>query len=211
MNEQINPGELCAVTHDIVIEGQVAFRAGDRVLVIEVSPNAENPQYMYTVQSPYLPMRYRLSAMDLVRAQRVDPGPPQAGYPAGAPVAMPPQPGARKDGLPAWGIALIVVGSLLAVLLILGVIIGIPVFNAAKQNAWRRTCQSNLRTITGAINTYYSEAEQYPDSVESMAAPGPYQVLKTVLECPKCKLQYELEEGEPPTVECPGGYPDHTF
>ncbi len=51
--------------------------------------------------------------------------------------------------------------ELMVVVLIIAILIAIavPVFNVARQAAWRRTCQSNLRTINGNIQTYVASNE----------------------------------------------------
>ncbi|MDY0088230.1 MAG: prepilin-type N-terminal cleavage/methylation domain-containing protein [Coriobacteriia bacterium] len=49
--------------------------------------------------------------------------------------------------------------ELMVVVLIIGILvaIAIPVFNAAKANAQKRTCHANQRTIEGAAQTYAAE------------------------------------------------------
>jgi len=57
-------------------------------------------------------------------------------------------------------IELMVVIAIIAVL----VAIAIPAYLNATKNAKRKTCQANLRTIDGALNTYYAENGQFPTS-----------------------------------------------
>jgi type IV pilus assembly protein PilA len=54
--------------------------------------------------------------------------------------------------------------ELMIVVLIIAILVAIavPVFNVARENAWRRTCQANLRTIDGAIQTYQASYEGFP-------------------------------------------------
>ncbi len=51
--------------------------------------------------------------------------------------------------------------ELMVVVLIIAILIAIavPVFNVAREAAWRRTCQSNLRNIEGNIQTYVASNE----------------------------------------------------
>lgn len=104
--------------------------------------------------------------------------------------------------------------ELMIVILIIAILVGIaiPVYLAAKTNANKRTCQSNLRTIEGAINTYYSEAEAYPNSLGNMVS-STYQVLKDVPECPTNKSAYGLTQvgSSMPTVACPDTVAGHTI
>lgn len=55
--------------------------------------------------------------------------------------------------------------ELMVVILIIGILVAIavPVFNAARESAYKSTCQANLRTIVGAIETYKaSTGNDYP-------------------------------------------------
>lgn len=103
--------------------------------------------------------------------------------------------------------------ELMIVILIIAILIGVavPVYLACNINAKTRTCQANLRTIDGAINTYFADALEYPDTVGHMAS-GDYRVLKDTYECPTCISPYTLMHGaakERPSVSCPGGEPGH--
>ena len=86
--------------------------------------------------------------------------------------------------------------ELMIVILIIAILvaIAIPVYLAAQSNAQKRTCQANLRTIAGAVNTYFSEAEVYPDSQGNMVS-ATYNVLKAVKVCPKTKSDYTMTGG----------------
>ncbi len=50
--------------------------------------------------------------------------------------------------------------ELMVVVLIIGILvaIAIPVFNTARANAQRRSCQSNMRTVEGAYQTWYANS-----------------------------------------------------
>ncbi|MBU4175790.1 MAG: RDD family protein [Actinobacteria bacterium] len=131
------------------------------------------------------------------RSSNRSPGPAQVSIPAG----MPRYP--RKK-FPVWATVLIVVIAIFVVIL------AVPVHQSAKRNAEGRTCQSNLRTIEGAMSTYYAEAEVYPDDISDMTS-GPYQVLNSALQCPTNGNYYELEAGTPPTVACPDSIEGHVI
>lgn len=57
--------------------------------------------------------------------------------------------------------------ELMIVILIIGILVAIavPVFNAAKRNAQRRTCQANLRTLNGAVQQYHADNDGDPSVV----------------------------------------------
>ena len=107
--------------------------------------------------------------------------------------------------------------ELMIVILIIAILVGIaiPVYIAAQNNARKRTCQANLRTIDGAINTYYADAEQYPTSSTTVLLSGmlttPYKVLKTDPKCPTNKTAYSLVGSNPPTVSCPDTIDGHSI
>ena len=102
--------------------------------------------------------------------------------------------------------------ELMIVILIIAILVGIaiPVYLAAQANARRRTCQANLRTIDGAINTYFADLEAYPNTIAVMSGT----VLKKI---PACEgNSYTIAAGavgDPPTVSCPtnGAGTDHTI
>jgi prepilin-type N-terminal cleavage/methylation domain-containing protein len=105
--------------------------------------------------------------------------------------------------------------ELMIVILIIAILVAIavPVYLNARANAQRRTCQSNLRTVDGAINTYSGmfDNPMWPDSVATMAASGPTKCLKSVPCCPAGNLTpstYAWVAGNtanniPPAISCP--------
>lgn len=102
--------------------------------------------------------------------------------------------------------------ELMIVILIIAILVGIaiPVYLAAQANARRRTCQANLRTIDGAINTYFADEEVYPGDMDDMVGA----VLKTAPDCESnpYTLVYIDAAGSPGTVSCPTpGTTDHTI
>lgn len=119
--------------------------------------------------------------------------------------------------------------ELMVVVLIIAILVAIavPVFSNARESAWRRTCQSNLRTIDGAVQTYYASYDALPagfagtgvivNDSHPLVADG---FLKRAPECPKAKSagaqSYYLLEGnitDPQgiTAKCPGNYAGHTY
>lgn len=65
LEAQPDPGPLRTITHDVVINGQVAFKQGELVQVEAVSPDPSRPQYRYVVNSRTMNQRFRLSDGDL--------------------------------------------------------------------------------------------------------------------------------------------------
>ncbi len=62
--------------------------------------------------------------------------------------------------------------ELMIVVLIIGILvaIAIPVFQSVQDNARRRTCQANLRTMDGAIQTYAGDNDgTYPAALANLA------------------------------------------
>ncbi len=112
----------------------------------------------------------------------------------------------RKEGFTL--IELMIVILIIAIL----VAIAIPVYLAVRENAMRRTCQANLRTIDGAINTYLGEHEQYP-STGALGDTHPLitgNFLRDVPLCPKGKNTYYLVGANPPRSSCTT-QADHTY
>ena len=61
--------------------------------------------------------------------------------------------------------------ELLTVLIVIAVLVAIavPVYAAATDNARKRTCQANLRTIDGAINQYaVSSDHEFPTDMDQI-------------------------------------------
>lgn len=52
--------------------------------------------------------------------------------------------------------------ELMVVILIIGILVAIavPIFNNARASAQRRTCQANLRTMDGAIQTWKADNDE---------------------------------------------------
>lgn len=116
--------------------------------------------------------------------------------------------------------------ELLVVIVIIGILVAIavPVFNAARESAWRRTCQANLRTIDGAIQTFKASStnEAWPATLADLVP----SYMKAEPECPKAGAGYEYQidghggttsQATTPWVRCPGeyagtsGYADHVY
>jgi prepilin-type N-terminal cleavage/methylation domain-containing protein len=73
--------------------------------------------------------------------------------------------------------------ELMVVLLIIGILvaIAIPIYNKTQENAQKRACQSNLRTLDGAAAQYYAANETWPGNVNDLVN-NTY--IKTAPKCP---------------------------
>jgi type IV pilus assembly protein PilA len=116
--------------------------------------------------------------------------------------------------------------ELMVVVLIIAILVAIavPVFTSARESAWRRTCQANLRTIDGAIQTYNASYDGVPaamvDTVDGdhpLVAGG---FLKRAPQCPKAvsagnagyyTITGDYTDPQDLKAECPGNYPNHTY
>jgi prepilin-type N-terminal cleavage/methylation domain-containing protein len=105
--------------------------------------------------------------------------------------------------------------ELMIVILIIAILVAIavPVFISARGNAQRRTCQANLRSIDGAINTYDAQYDAYPNPglVDSAAVGFVPTVLKRTPSCPTTNSVYSLTAGTPPIVACPTTETGHSI
>ncbi|KAF0209147.1 MAG: type II secretion system protein [Actinomycetota bacterium] len=88
--------------------------------------------------------------------------------------------------------------ELMVVVLIIGILvaIAIPVFNSASGTARNRTCQSNQRTIEGAVQQYLAGnptatwAADIIDGTDALTTGAAY--IKTAPECPSNNLNYSV-------------------
>lgn len=110
--------------------------------------------------------------------------------------------------------------ELMVVVLIIGILvaIAIPVFNAARANAWRRSCHANQRTIEGAAQSFQAERGTLPAAVADLTTPGPNGdvYIKVAPTCPRpgssAAAGYTLNAAGDTVVACTGGTttaPDH--
>jgi len=86
--------------------------------------------------------------------------------------------------------------ELMVVVLIIGILvaIAIPVFNAAKANAQRKSCWANQRTIEGAAQTFQADGGLMPAAGAITGATNwlvPTYV-KTTPSCPVFKMEYSI-------------------
>ncbi|MHB0975695.1 MAG: competence type IV pilus major pilin ComGC [Candidatus Aquicultorales bacterium] len=111
--------------------------------------------------------------------------------------------------------------ELMVVILIIGILVAIavPVFNAARENAYARTCQANLRTIDGAVQTFRANDASglWPANIAAIVSAN---FLKAAPECPKASAGYDytitaVDQSTTPIVACPNagdpGYEQHTY
>ncbi len=101
--------------------------------------------------------------------------------------------------------------ELMVVILIIGILvaIAIPVFNSSRESAYKRTCQANLRTIDGAIQTYRADTGSLPANIAALTPT----YLKAVPACPKPgAAAYIISGASSDTAECPTyGASGHTY
>lgn len=67
----INPGDACVITHDI----GTSFRQGEHVVVAQIDPDPQAPEFKYLVQSSADNNWYKLSDQDLMPQEAVPPEP----------------------------------------------------------------------------------------------------------------------------------------
>ena len=65
----IQQGSTVNITHEVLADGKVAFSLGEQVVVEQVLPNQQNPEYKYVVVSAKLGTRFQLSDADLAAVQ----------------------------------------------------------------------------------------------------------------------------------------------
>jgi prepilin-type N-terminal cleavage/methylation domain-containing protein len=81
--------------------------------------------------------------------------------------------------------------ELMVVVLIIGILvaIAIPVFNAAKANAQKKSCFANQRTIEGAAQTYAADNDGTMPSVGQLTPA----YIKVAAKCPLSQLGYTMD------------------
>jgi type IV pilus assembly protein PilA len=105
--------------------------------------------------------------------------------------------------------------ELMIVILIIAILVAIavPVYLNARKNAQKRTCQSNIRVVDGAIQAYESMFDDpiYPNGLAVMTATNPNtKTLKSAPVCPAGSGSYGWISGDPPHVSCPNSG-EHTI
>lgn len=61
----MNPGELCVIKHDVIVGGELAFKAGETVVLEKIEPNAQRPEYQFVVFSNSMQKMFQLSGNDV--------------------------------------------------------------------------------------------------------------------------------------------------
>lgn len=144
----IQQGSTVNITHEVLAEGKVAFSQGEQVVVEQILPNQQQPEYKYVVVSAKLGTRFQLSDADLTATQPPQiqsqvppevpipplvPGPPvQPGYPQPPPQAPVP----KKSSGTAKGclIAAAIVGAIVIIVVVLLVVVtGLGIHKAVKE------------------------------------------------------------------------------
>jgi type IV pilus assembly protein PilA len=102
--------------------------------------------------------------------------------------------------------------ELMIVILIVAILVAIavPVYLNARANAQRRTCQANMRTVDGAVQSYealWDSNPMYPSSLTDMTQTN----TKTLKSVPICPVDgnYTWVTGTPPWISC--GASGHTI
>jgi len=62
---ELQPGTRVTINNFVTINGQVAFAKDEQVVIEEVSPNADRPEYKYVVTSTRLGSRFQLRDADV--------------------------------------------------------------------------------------------------------------------------------------------------
>jgi hypothetical protein len=123
-----------------------------------------------------------------------------------APTPQPPPKLPVKTGkkpTPGWLIALAIT-CVLGMLGLWMISFLVPVYLNSRCNSQRRTCQSNLRTVDGAIQAYEAmfDTPTPPTSLDDMTQPGT-RVLRSIPTCPSGNKPYILVPDNPPYISCP--------
>ncbi|HDP70693.1 MAG TPA: type II secretion system protein [Actinobacteria bacterium] len=91
--------------------------------------------------------------------------------------------------------------ELMIVIFIISILVSIAVFSYRNISVVElRTCQSNLRTIDGAIMQYYMHEKNYPSEISDLVP----KYLKTEPKCPSQQVEYTIDSGN--RAECPNGH-----
>lgn len=77
VSDVINEGDQAVIARDIIINGQVAFKANETVVVSRIQPSPQSPQHKYVVLSKNLNSEFALSDEDIRSAQAQVQVPPQ--------------------------------------------------------------------------------------------------------------------------------------
>lgn len=111
MGNEISAGDRFAVSRDIEISGQLAFAAGEQVVVEKIDPNPERPEYRYVVFSRLLQRRFQLSDSDLASVGQPAVSAPPAG--TTTPVRQVSEKGGRTK-------TIAIIAGIVALLLVIG-------------------------------------------------------------------------------------------
>ncbi|MDI6716557.1 MAG: type II secretion system protein [Actinomycetota bacterium] len=99
--------------------------------------------------------------------------------------------------------------ELMVVILIIGILVAIavPVFNSARQSAYDRTCQANLRILDGAVETWKAAnpTSPYPKNMTELEAALVPDYVKSIPVCPMDGDSYTVtgDGNTAPSITCP--------
>lgn len=167
-------GTTVTVAADIVVNGVLTFGRGEQVVVQQVAPNVQQPEYKYTVMSARTGTWYTLRDADLVVPLAAQAQPPQpvqapppaapvqppagvgAGYPQQPQFQPPQRPQPKKGGTALKG-CLIAVGIVavigILVVVILFTVVGVGVHHVATESGKATKNGTVFSTPNGTITT----------------------------------------------------------
>jgi len=178
----VQQGTVVTVASDVMINGVPAFAGGEQVTVQQVAPNAQRPEYKYTVYSTRLSQWYQLRDEDIVSATPAYTPPPipQQQAPGAAPQYQQPAGAARTGGgadfsamgTPDWlvgigglvmllgsffylwgfGFLFPLMGLAIVVLVVLDKLVKVPQISDWPYLTWVYIIVGGLSTLLGAIS-----------------------------------------------------------
>lgn len=113
--------------------------------------------------------------------------------------------------------------ELMVVILIIGILVAIavPIFNQARASAWQRTCQANLRTMDGALQTWAADnpGTNYPQTQAAVLDANSTLIPNYIKAEPHCPMnasnRYNVSANPlvtmPPTISCPNDPATHKY
>lgn len=215
MNGDDQPGQKFVARQDVYSGNQIAFVAGEPMILWREEPLSVTPGYRYVVYSTRLQKYVSLSDREIAPFHEVPP--PQVAGP-GAPIP-PPIPTYSQQLYPAAAptrnkslVATVVIACTVVFLgaIVFALAILIPTQNSVRRDAQRRTCQANQRTIDGAIQVYNAQYDAFPPGGEVGDIFVPWLIRRNPT-CPTSGKTYTIVPGSPPIVTCPTNVSGHSI